>query len=321
MLSLLSLLYSFISELGYHFFDVHRNIFYGFASILTLLSTALFLFGASALSNQNEVISMAHWAILTATNSTNNAYVVMNLGLNAVLFHFCPTETSNYALCRDELISYSSQACSSGGFLGDVCTACEEAATAEATAAAFAAFSKFLALGNMQIRMYTAGDSSSFKIFSIVVEIVGIISLLTSLSKFEYGCIKALNEEMEDKSNKYTKSLDNVQIDFGSAFLAFAFGVIASGLRLILHVLTPLPRRGKGIFTPLKNLFSQCDGCLVLYEDDLEDQKRREALGIRQPHVKIVSNDDGGIVSNDNGGVSGAIEMTSNIASVGSSMN
>ena len=233
----------------------------------------------------------------------------MDLGLNAVLFHFCPVKTSDFSTCRDELITYSSQACKNGGFLGDVCSACEASASAEATGAAFAAFTKFLALGNMQLRMYTVADSPSFKLFSIFIEIFSIISLLVSLGKFEYGCVKQLQIQMANKDNSYTKALKDVEIVLGTAFLAFSFGIIASGLRCILHILTPLPRRGKGILIPLYNIFTRCNGCCVLYDDDLEDQKRHVALGIKQnDDANNAGGKDLNIVP---GGVVEAMEITS----------
>ena len=272
-----------LGELGYHFFDVHRNIIFGFASILTLLSTALFLFGVAAFSDQQEVISASNWASLQTEDISQTQYIYYKIqfGLRAMVINACDSDTSDFTKCKVKSINYSDDSCSKLGFIGDICTVCGAAATSEATGAAFTAISKLLALGGMQRRMYTVADSPSFKLYAICVEIIGIVSLITSLGEFEAGCIRGTMDLMSDPTKKYHNNLVDSRSNLGSAFIAYAFGAIAAGIRLIIHVLTPLPRRGKGLITPLYKLFTRCDGCGVLYVDEEEDEKRRSALGIK----------------------------------------
>jgi len=273
-----------LGELGYHFFDVHRNIIFGFSSILTLLSTALFLFGVSAFSDDQRVVSASNWAELLTEDISKGAtlYYKIFFGLRAMVINACDSDTNDFTKgCAVTLLKYNDDTCSKLGFIGDICTVCGLAANSEATGAAFTAVSKILALGGMQRRMYTVADSPSFKLYAICIEIVGIISLATSLGQFEAQCIRGTMDLMKDPTKKYYGNLMDSQSKLGSAFLCYAFGVIAAGIRLIAHILTPLPHRGKGIIMPLCKLFTRCDGCCVLYVDEEEDEKRRSALGIK----------------------------------------
>lgn len=83
-----------------------------------------------------------------------------------MVFNSCDTDTMDFSSkgCQVLSLKYTDSTCSSRGFLGDVCTACGDAATSEATGAAFTAISKTLALFGMQRRMYTIADSPSFKL-------------------------------------------------------------------------------------------------------------------------------------------------------------
>lgn len=286
-----------LGELGYHFFDVHRNVIFGIASILTLISTALFLFGVSAFAEQQRVLSISNWAVLEtkySDGSTAPIFYKFFFGLRAMVVNSCPSENSSLVNCKPYLLLYSDSQCSKLGFIGDFCNACGKAASSEATAAAFTAISKFLSLFGMQRRMYKVADSTSFKLYAICIEIVGSISLLTSLLEFKNICMDASFDAMEDPTKKYHSYLSNNDVNYGSAYLCYAFGVIAALLRLIVHVLTPLPYRGKGIIAPFIKIFTRCDGCCILYVDDEEDEKRRSELGIK--HVPLNS-DDGTNVS------------------------
>ena len=278
-----------LGELGYHFFDVHRNIIFGFASILTLLSTALFLFGVAAFSDDQKVVSACNWAQLETEDSSKleTIYYKIQFGLRAMVINACDTDTTDFASkgCTAKLLKYNDDTCSNFGFIGDICTVCGAAANSEATGAAFTAVSKLLSLAGMQRRMYTVADSPSFKLYAICIEIVGIISLATSLGEFNSRCVRGSMDLMTDPTKKYYGNLHESHSNFGSAFIAYAIGVVAAGVRLIAHIITPLPHRGKGIITPLCKLFTRCDGCGVLYVDDEEDEKRRSSLGIK--HIPI----------------------------------
>ena len=270
-------------EVGFHFFDIHRNVIFGFASILTLLSTALFLFGVSAFSNEQKVVSFCNWAKVSATYveaPEDPIYYKLQFGLNAMVVNACASDTTDFSKCQVKLLKYTDSECDNLGFIGDFCTDCGNAATAEATGAAFTAVSKLISLGGMQRRMYSHADSPSFKILAIVLEIVGAVSLLVSLLNFKIDCINSGVSNLEDKTKIYSQYVTDKAVNVGSAYIAYAIGVAAALVRLIAHILVPLPHRGKGLLTPFLKLFTRCDGCCVLYEDEIEEEKRKVALGI-----------------------------------------
>jgi len=72
--------------------------------------------------------------------------------------------------------------------------------------------------------------------------------------------------------------LEDVKIHPGMGFNCFAVGAVAAFVRLLLHILTPLPHRGKGIIMPLCKMAGMCvtcKGCCVLYDDEAEENERR----------------------------------------------
>ena len=271
-----------IGELGFHYFDVHRNAIFGFTSILTIISTALFLYGVSAFSTSEVIVESCNWAKLSTYNATSNTRYSLKFGLNAMVINSCNgTTIDNFSKCQGQLLKYNDPQCSKEGFIGDFCTFCGNAASAEATGAAFTAVSKLFSLLGMQRRMYTSADSPSFKMLAILLEIVGAISLLVSLMEFEYACVLRGINNLTDPSKIYSSQLSDSAVNAGSAFGAYAFGVVAALIRLIVHILVPLPHRGKGICAPIMKLFTKCDGCCVLYEDEKEELKRIKTDGIQ----------------------------------------
>lgn len=88
-------------------------------------------------------------------------------------------------------------------------------------------------------------------------------------------------EDLTDPTKKYSKEVADSSVTFGSAYIAYACGVAASLVRLVVHILVPLPHRGKGLILPLCKLFTRCDGCAVLYNVDEVNEQRRAEKGIK----------------------------------------
>ena len=280
--------YETVGELGYHFFDVHRNLFFGFASVLSVLSVALLVVGTSALSNNDLILSSTKWAILTANNNTISSspqYLILNVGLRGILYNQCSGDGSVLSKdsCKNTIVQFSDSSCTSNSILGDVCSICSDSASSEAISAGISCISKFFALLGMQRRMYTVADSPSFKLVAIVLEFIGFVSLLMALSKFDRSCVGALYNEIvvNINNNPYVSQLSKIQIGWGSGFICFCVGAVASFTRLVLHVVTPVPHRGKGIIGPLLKIFTRCDGCCVLYQDQEEEAGRLKRLGVQ----------------------------------------
>ena len=125
----------------------------------------------------------------------------------------------------------------------------------------------------MQKRMYAYADSPAQKLLGIAAEAMGAASLAAGISSFNSECLNQLRYaylEDDDSSepvnpfkgkSSYFPSLKHVKIRMGPGFIAYIVGFIAALLRALLHLLTPLPHRGKGLLSPLFSLFSRTLRC------------------------------------------------------------
>jgi len=309
--------YESFGEIGYHFLDYHRNFFFGFATILSLLGVVMLIVGASALVATVPTIRNANWARTSAFNKTANAEFSVSVGLRALVYSKCSASGGRRLMdvaevpsismfdgvdqpflrrelatplpqsCVDSLLEYTDTAgCKATGVFGEVCSICGGVASSEATGVAFAAIGKFVALFSMQKRMYGYADSPSLKFVGICMELTGFISLLVDVLKFNAQCVGAL-------SRKFTPDTIPELRDFktspGPGLICFVIGAIASFIRLLLHLLTPLPRKGKGVCVPVcktVGMCLKCQGCCVLYDDDAVEKEHDEKLAAVHAHDK-----------------------------------
>lgn len=271
--------FDYWGEVGFHYLDVHRNFFFGISSIFSVLGVAMLIIGASALSTNPAVVGKTYWAFVSTKNATaaaltgNQHTIEVRVGLKALKFQQCEQGFG----CHDsQTITFSdTENCARQGIFGQVCAVCAGAAAKQASSVAFSAITKAVALFSMQKRMYAYADSPSLKLVGVLSEISGAISLGSGLGYFDHNCLAACGNAFDPKVNP-SAGLSNVIIAAGNGYVCFLVGLLACLVRAALHLLTPLPRKGKGLVMPFCRCLSQgCrgDGCCVLYVDDVEEEK------------------------------------------------
>jgi len=300
-----------LGELGLHFFDYHRNFFFGFASLLSVLGVAMLLIGASALAPVPAVVSTTYWSTMSALNTTTKIEFSVAVGLKSLIYSKCtgkpaghrraldteespfeeavpltrgsffirrqlaPPPQSETHSCVDTMVFFNDQSqCAQTGLFTNVCKLCGDSANSESLGIAFSAVGKFVGFFGMQKRMYGYADSPSLKFMGILTELMGCVSLASTLLTFNRECTGAMNDEFMRTKHS---SLTDVRIHPGPGWNCFAVGAVAAFVRLLLQILTPLPHRGKGILRPLFKMVgmcSTCKGCCVLYDDEKEEAER-----------------------------------------------
>ena len=109
------------------------------------------------------------------------------------------------------------------------------------------------------------------------MDTLGLVSLASTLLTFNNKCTGSMKREFETNAAGHP-DLEDVKIHPGMGFNCFAVGAVAAFVRLLLHILTPLPHRGKGIIMPMCKMAGMCvtcKGCCVLYDDEAEEAERR----------------------------------------------
>lgn len=288
--------FKYFGNVGFHFLDKHRNIFFGLASFVSLAGVALLVFGATALAMDKTTVVNTHWAKVSATNVTSKLNFKVYVGLQALVYEKClPPPTG----CKSSIIDYSdTELCNSGGLFGTVCSTCSAAASKEASSVAFSAITKGIAIFSMQKRMYGYADSPSLKLIGILSELAGAISLGSGLGYFNAACLAGVGQEF---TSAKIPALKDIKISGGYGYWAFLAGLLASLVRGLLHLLTPLPRKGKGLLLPMANCICKAfarDGCCELYDDDLEeDNHRKEIEKVKAIKEEVASADPEAISS------------------------
>jgi len=280
--------FKYWGEVGFHFLDVHRNFFFGVATLVSLLGVALMIVGSLALSTNQRVVDNTFWAKITAKNSTNlhqgppndvsESVFNVNVGLTALTFEQCTT--GPHGSCVGSVVSFSDSAkCQTEGIFGSVCTVCSGAAGKQASSVVFSAISKGIAVFSMQTRMYSYADSPSLKLLGVVSELAGAASLGSGLGYFNRYCLAACRDEFSSLKHK---DIALVSIAPGVGYSCFVVALVACIVRALLHLFTPLPRKGKGLLLPfltcVRKGLCECDGCCVLWVDDVEEARRRDSL-------------------------------------------
>jgi hypothetical protein len=152
--------------------------------------------------------------------------------------------------------------------------------------------------------MFAYADSPALKLIGIISEAMGAASLASGMSSFNRECLNELRYDyLEDddspnlnplkRKKSYYPSLKNVKIQIGPGFVAYIVGFIAALIRVLLHFLTPLPHRGKGILLPAYNLIRRIlccgPGCCELFVDERFEEARQGSLRRIEEHETNLS--------------------------------
>ena len=251
-------------ELGFHFFDIHRNVIFGFATFVSLLGVAMLVLGSCALSDNKAVIKSTYWASITATNKTTNTAFSVQAGLSSMVYSNCPI-VAGRRQCTESVISFEdTHKCAvdwdnnGASLFSAVCDECYNQVVELQEAIVIAAISKGIALLSMQKRMFAYADSPALKLIGIVSEAMGAASLASGMSSFNRECLNELRYDyLEDddspslnplkRKKSYYPSLKNVKIQIGPGFVALFAGHFAVALVVASYLSTKsLTRRDKG---------------------------------------------------------------------------
>lgn len=246
-----------ISPFGYQYFDVNRKIALGIASMITIMTIFLTLWGCFALSTSRPIVQRTYWAGGTGTNLTTSQEFSMYVGLRSLEYvncSFVPGYDNYGSNCVRTSYIFGESECSNGP-VSTACTACSSAATAMWVTSVMACFSLLLSFLGAQTRMRVISkyDISLFDIFKSVflllgdvpvqkmlgmfAEVWGVLTLAYALFTFQYECFAHLHSAF---------NVADVSTNFwiGPGLWCYALCCASGMVRAIAHWLTPLPGHG-----------------------------------------------------------------------------
>ena len=172
------------------------------------------------------------------------------------------------SFCQLDVVEWSSPECKSGD-IEVACETCSSAATSLCVTAFTACISLVAALIGAQVRIGVRGDSPVQKLLGMSTELFGTLSLAASLHIFENHCYWHLRKAFRFRDLTATFWL-------GPGFYCYAVCIVSGFVRTFVHILVPLPGRGKGfgffIEKPPQGVFD-------IYFFDNEDKLNGENRG------------------------------------------
>lgn len=120
-----------IGSIGIRYFDKNRKLFFGLATVATLLAMVITTYGCFALSNNPAIVTKTYWTGGTVHNTTSNTDFTIYVGLRSVAYINCKFEPGyeNYgSSCQTQGYDFTSEQCQQG-VAKAACNDCEAAAT------------------------------------------------------------------------------------------------------------------------------------------------------------------------------------------------
>ena len=117
---------------GFEYFDKHRKFYFGLASVFSLFTMAITIWGCFALSTNRSVVQRTYWAGGTGYNSTSGQHFSFYVGLRSLEYVNCAFEPGYHSYspsCQRESFVYFTNACQEGPVSG-ACQACANNASA-----------------------------------------------------------------------------------------------------------------------------------------------------------------------------------------------
>jgi hypothetical protein len=225
-----------LGHCGFQFFDENRSIFFGFASLFTIFTFILTLWGSFSLTTYNSVIQRVYWVGGNGVNTTTGADFSMYVGLRSFEYvncKFVPGYNSYPSTCTRETIEWTDPHCLAGP-IADACRACSTVATTMWATAFFSCFGLIFSFLGAQTRMRPAADIPVQKLLGVVSEFWGTISLAVALFTFEGSCLRELDKALAVPDVIF-------QLYVGPGLICYAICCISSFIRMTVHWVTPLP--------------------------------------------------------------------------------
>lgn len=225
-----------LGRCGFVFFDVHRHIFFGFASMFTVFAFILTLWGCFSLSTKNSLIQRTYWVGGNGHDNTNDQDFSMYVGLRSFEYVNCKFEPGYESYpdsCNRQSIKWTDSQCRSGP-IAPACQACANVATTMWATAFFNCFGLILSFLGAQTRMRPVADIPVQKLLGVCSEFWSFFSLAFALFTFERSCFVSLR-------NAVLAPNINARLYVGPGLYCYAICCTSALIRMSVHWLTPLP--------------------------------------------------------------------------------
>lgn len=255
-----SLIWKLLGPIGFPFFDRNRKVFLGAASILTVFTMLLTLWGCFALSTDTSIVQRTYWAagrgnIVNATTGTTTPFAVY-VGLNSFVYTECefipgymnygpscnlqPINFNNFNhdAAKSGAISYKEVYCGSSPLPASFCKACQDATGVIWFSAVTNCAGLILALLGAQTRMRYIADIPVQKLLGMGADTVGVLSLVVALLQFDHTCLTNLKAAIHDNNISSGGAWE------GPGFYCYIACVFCGVVRALIHYVTPLPGMG-----------------------------------------------------------------------------
>ena len=159
-----------LSTFGLNHFDIHRKFYLGMASVFTMLTFIIALWGCFSLSTKRNIVQRTYWYAGTGINSTDNNNFSIYIGLRSVeevSCEFVPGYDNYQSNCVRHSIKWNSPECHQG-LAAPACDSCSAAATGMWITAFMNCFCLILAWLGAQTRMRIIADIPGLQIMQTV---------------------------------------------------------------------------------------------------------------------------------------------------------
>ena len=244
-------------NVGFRYFDERRKWYMGWATAFTVLSIAATIFGCFAISPKMQYVQNSAWAYAYRRNATSGVGYDTYLGLTIYVTRTCldtPDEAEgewqswNALACEQQSTWWSSFDCAEAELHGFGCAEvqkCRDVAYSNQFGAFTTCAGLLFALMGCLSRIRKRADSNFQKIISCVPDTYGFVCLAITLSAFYVDCYDHLPEHIDGMRMHYFP---------GPGYVAYFVCWLATGVRVTMHWLVPVPGGGSGCcaFTPPK---------------------------------------------------------------------
>lgn len=225
-----------LGKCGLVYFDLNRDIFFGFASMFTLFAFVLTLWGCFSLSTKNTIIQRTYWVGGHGQNVTTGQDFSMYVGLRSFEYVDCkfePGYQSYSSHCNRQSIKWTDSACQSGP-IAPACQACSSVASTMWATAFFNCFGLIFSFLGAQTRMRPTADIPVQKLLGVCADFWGCFSLAYALIVFENSCYFNLRQAV---------LVEDIRAGFyvGPGLYCYAICCVSALIRMTVHWLTPLP--------------------------------------------------------------------------------
>jgi len=204
---------------------------------------AVTVWGCFALSSNDDILQRTYWAGGTGTNVTSDKDYTLYIGLRSMLYVSNCGMVHMYEemspICHREVVHWDSHTCSNGP-MKLACDSCKEVVGSLWFTAFSACASLILSLLGAQTRIRSSGDVPIQKMLGMFAEANGVLTLTFAILMFENKCFWHLRQALQVTDGGSSFWL-------GPGFYCYIVCIISGLVRAVIHWLTPLPGRGKGL--------------------------------------------------------------------------